>query len=71
MGSINYQNGRLSALLVTDPYSREQLEEKANALLQDKGARFSLTVEDAVEDNVEEALLQEAWANGVIYILFE
>ena len=70
MGSINYQNGRLSALLVTDPYSREKLEEKANALLQDKGARFSLSVEDAVEDNIELAL-QEAWSNGDLYILFE
>ena len=70
LGSITNQKGRFSALLVTDPYSREKLEEKANMLLQDKGARISLIVEDAVEDNIKLAL-QEAWTNGALYILFE
>jgi len=70
LGSINYQNGLFSALFVTDPYSREKLEEKSNMLLQDKGARISLRVEDANEDNIELAL-QQAWAKGDIYILFE
>ena len=70
VGSLNLQRGRFTALLVTDPYSRERLEEMAKVLLQDEGARATLTVQDADEQQIELAL-QDAWSCGSEYLLFE
>ena len=70
IGSLNLQRGRFTALLVTDPYSRERLEEMAKELLQEKGARATLTVQDADEQKIELAL-KDAWSCGCDYLLFE
>ena len=47
IGSLDRENGYFSALLVTDPYSREKLGEMQKSFQRDKGARVTLTVNDA------------------------
>ena len=70
IGSLNLQRGRFTALLVTDPYSREKLEKMAKELLLDKGARATLTVQDADEQKIELGL-KDTWSCGCDYLLFE
>lgn len=70
IGSLNYQNGFFSAFLVTDPYSREKLEEMVHTFPGNQGDTLTIVVKDASEDNLEVAL-QHAWSNGHSYILFE
>ena len=47
IGSLDRENGYFTALLVTDPYSREKLGEIQKSFQRDKGARVTLTVNDA------------------------
>ena len=70
MGSLNYQNGYFRAFLVTDPYSREKLEEMVHTFTAGQSGSGKLLVKDASEDNLEVAL-QHAWSNGDSYILYE
>ena len=70
VGALNFQNGYFSALLVTDPYSRDKLDELQKSLKFNQGARVTLVVRGAPDDNREVAL-QEAWSKGDSYLLFE
>ncbi len=60
VGSLDRENGYFSAFLVTDPYSREKLDEIQKSFQMDQGARVTLTVKDANKDDRELAF-QEAW----------
>jgi hypothetical protein len=70
VGTLNFQNGYFSAFLVTDPYSREKLDELQKSFQMDQGARVTLAVKAAIEDDRAE-VFQEAWSKGNFYLVFE
>ena len=70
VGSLNFQNGYFSALLVTDPYSREKIDEMQKSFQIDQGARVTLVVKDANDDDRDVAF-QQAWSTGDSYILYD